>query len=58
MESKTLTKPNIINEIVIPDTPATRCNHVFEFVADGCKCKKCHMGLKGVLELKNGRPYL
>jgi hypothetical protein len=33
------------------------CKHVFQFVEAGeCKCRKCGLGLMGVIDLMNGRP--
>ena len=58
MAKKALKMPKLVNKIVIPDTPTKKCNHVFVFAGDGCVCKKCNMGLMGVLELKNGKPVL
>jgi len=34
------------------------CDHYFEFTADGCRCKKCQMGLIGVYEIKDGKPLI
>lgn len=51
-------KEKVVNEIIISDTKPKECNHYFEFTADGCRCRKCNMGLKGVLQIKNGKPVL
>jgi len=58
MVKKASKRLKVINKIIIPDTPIKKCNHFFEFTRDGCYCKKCPLGLKGVLELKKGKPVL
>ena len=33
------------------------CNHFFEATQDGVQCNKCHFGLFGHFELKDGNLY-
>lgn len=56
----TSTKPKPIvewDERVIATNPPRTCNHRFQFVEGGeCKCRKCGLGLMGVIDIINGRP--
>jgi hypothetical protein len=57
MKPKPQSKMPKLEEIVIPEVEVPRCNHVFQFVEAGeCKCRKCGMGLIGVIDIINGRP--
>ena len=44
----------IIREEVGPDK---KCGHEFEATPDGAQCIKCHFGLSGVLEIKEGKLF-
>jgi hypothetical protein len=33
------------------------CDHYFEFVEGECRCKKCRMGLLGVVDIVDGHPH-
>lgn len=42
----------------IPMNPVVdkKCEHCFEFIEGECRCKKCNMGLIGVISVVDGRP--
>jgi len=42
--------------IVIPKGDETKCNHYFEFIDGECRCRNCHMGLLGVINVVDGKP--
>jgi hypothetical protein len=59
--NKKKTKPTSTNleweEIKPLPMQEKRCDHRFQFVEEGeCKCRKCGMGLIGVIDIMNGRP--
>ena len=39
------------------EKPFKKCNHEFKMVVNGVKCVKCHFGLMGPLEVKNGKLF-
>lgn len=41
----------------IPDTPFIKCEHEFKVVPNGANCVKCHFGLIGPIEVKDGKLY-
>lgn len=41
----------------IPDEPAPICDHYFEANKNGARCRKCHFGLLGSLQIKKGKLY-
>jgi hypothetical protein len=43
-------------ERVIPMSNSGTCDHYFEFISGECKCRKCHMGLLGVVNIVKGKP--
>lgn len=46
------------NEIIrIPDVPMKKCDHDFNSVKGGVRCKKCNFGLLGDLEVRTGKLY-
>lgn len=32
------------------------CNHYFEWTDGECKCRNCHFGLLGVVDIVDGKP--
>lgn len=42
--------------IVIPEMKDLKCQHYFEFVNGECRCRSCHMGLIGVVNIVDGKP--
>lgn len=55
------TKPTSTNleweEIKSLPIKEEKCKHVFQFVEQGeCRCRKCGMGLIGVIDIIDGRP--
>lgn len=43
-------------ETVIPIPEPQKCTHYFEWQEGECRCRGCHMGLMGVVDIKDGRP--
>lgn len=43
--------------ITIKDEPFKKCDHEFKVVFNGAKCVKCHFGLTGPIEVKDGKLY-
>ena len=43
--------------IRIPDTPPKKCDHTFMAVPDGARCQKCHFGLIGFFEVRDGKLF-
>ena len=41
----------------IKDEPFQKCDHEFKVVPNGAKCVKCHFGLMGPIEVKDGKLY-
>lgn len=41
----------------IDDTPPVKCDHEFIGVPGGAKCQKCHFGLLGFLEVRDGKLF-
>ncbi len=41
----------------IQDTPFKKCDHEFKVIVNGARCVKCHFGLTGPIEVKDGKLY-
>jgi hypothetical protein len=41
----------------IPETPFKKCDHEFKMVVNGAQCVKCHFGLTGPIEVRDGKLY-
>lgn len=41
----------------IKDESFKKCDHEFKVVFNGAKCVKCHFGLSGPIEVRNGKLY-
>lgn len=39
------------------EKPFKKCDHEFKVVPNGVQCVKCHFGLMGPLEVKDGKLY-
>ena len=39
------------------ERPFEKCEHEFKVVFNGAQCVKCHFGLTGPLEVKNGKLF-
>ena len=47
--------PNEVTRIEI--TPDKKCQHEFKATPRGAECTKCHFGLMGPIEVKEGRLF-
>lgn len=39
------------------ERPFEKCDHEFKVIFNGAQCVKCHFGLTGPLEVKNGKLF-
>ena len=42
----------------IPDEPVKTCDHEFQRTRTGVECRKCHFGLIGALEVRDGHLFI
>lgn len=43
--------------IKIEEKPFKKCNHEFQNIPEGAQCKKCHFGLIGIFDIREGKLF-
>lgn len=43
--------------IKIDEKPFTKCEHEFKSTHEGAQCKKCHFGLIGIFDVREGKLF-
>jgi hypothetical protein len=43
--------------IVVEDTPLKKCEHQFKSIPEGAQCIRCHFGLMGIFDVREGKLF-